>query len=267
MIMKFANGGENLIALISLLLVVLFSIIFVRIGTVALEMTGLSREVAAFQAQSAYTGVGFTTSESEYVMSHPVRRRIIRTLMFVGSAGLASAIAMLFLSFVGKTQEESLYSVIYLSVGLVLLYVFAKSKLIDRGLRYIIRRALRKFTKIHVYDYELLLGLSRGYTIGQFKVRRNSWLANRRLEDLKLKEEGILVLGIHRKCKDREVFLGAPKGDVIIKPGDVIVCYGPEDGIKMLSHRIKGKRGDKEHREAVKMEKIREMKEKMEMEK
>ena len=80
-----------MIALLSLLMVILFSIIFVRIGAVALEMTGLSREVATFQAQSAYTGVGFTTSESEYVVSHPVRRRIIRILMFVGSAGIASA--------------------------------------------------------------------------------------------------------------------------------------------------------------------------------
>ncbi len=256
-----------MIPIISLLLVILFSIIFVRIGAVALEMTGLSREVAAFQAQSAYTGVGFTTSESEYVMSHPVRRKIIRTLMFVGSAGLASAIAMLFLSFVGKTEEESLYSIIYLSIGILLIYLFARSKLVDRGLRYIIKGALKRFTKLHVYDYELLLGLSRGFSIGQFKVRRNSWLANRKLEELRLRDEGVLVLGIHRKCKDKMVFLGAPRGDVVIKPGDTIVCYGPDEVIKKLSHRIKGKRGDREHREAVKMERIREMEEKMELDK
>jgi len=254
-----------LIALFSLLVVILFSIIFVRIGAVALEMTGLSREVAAFQAQSAYTGVGFTTSESEYVVSHPVRRKIIRTLMFVGSAGIASAIAMLFLSFVGKTEEESFYSLLYLVIGLILLYIFAKSKLVDRGLRYIIKKALKRFTRLHVYDYELLLGLSKGYTIGQFKVRRNSWLANKKLEDLKLKEEGILVLGIHRKCKDKEVFMGVPRGDTVIKPGDTIVCYGPEEMIKKLARRIKGTKGDREHREAVKMEKIREMEEKIEI--
>ncbi len=256
-----------MIALISLLLVILFSVIFVRIGAVALEMTGLSREVAAFQAQSAYTGVGFTTSESEYVVSHPVRRRIIRTLMFVGSAGIASAIAMLFLSFVGKTEKESLDSLIYLGIGLILLYFFARSKFIDRGLRYIIKKSLRKFTKLHVYDYELLLGLSKGYSIGQFKVRRNSWLANRKLESLKLKEEGILVLGIHRKSGEREIFIGAPKGEVTINPGDILVCYGPDEGIKKLSHRIKGRKGDKEHREAVKMEKLRQMEEEMEISK
>ncbi len=253
-----------MIALISLLLVILFSIIFVRIGAVALEMTGLSRDVASFQAQSAYTGVGFTTSESEYVVSHPVRRKIIRILMFVGSAGIASAIAMLFLSFVGKTQEESIFTLIYLAVGLLLLYLFARSRLVDKMLRYIITRMLKRFTKLHVYDYELLLGLTRGYSIGQFRVRRNSWLSNRKLGELKLNEEGILVLGIHRRCKDREVFMGAPRGDTVIKPGDILVCYGPDEVIKRLSHRIKGRKGDEEHREAVEMEKIREMEEKIE---
>jgi len=256
---------DNLIAPLSLLLVILFSIIIVRIGAVALEMTGLSRDVAAFQAQSAYTGVGFTTSESEYVVSHPVRRKIIRTLMFVGSAGLASAIAMLFLSFVGKTGEESLYSFAYIAIGLVLIYLFARSKLVDRGMRYIITKALSKFTKLHVYDYELLLGLSKGYSIGQFIVKEKSWLANKALKDLKLREEGILVLGIHRRAGEKEVYIGVPKGDVVIKPGDELICYGPEEGIKKLSHRIRGRLGDKEHREAVKKEKLREMEEKIEL--
>ena len=37
-------------ALISFLLVILISILIVRVGAVALELTGLSREVASFQA-------------------------------------------------------------------------------------------------------------------------------------------------------------------------------------------------------------------------
>ena len=81
-----------MVPLISLMIIILFSIIVVRIGTVALEMTGLSREVARFQAQSAFTGTGFTTAESEHVVSHPARRRIIRILIFIGNAGVISAI-------------------------------------------------------------------------------------------------------------------------------------------------------------------------------
>ncbi|RLF59082.1 MAG: potassium transporter TrkA, partial [Thermoplasmata archaeon] len=93
-------------ALISLLIVIVVSIIIVKIGAVALEMTGLSRELATFQAQSAFSGVGFTTSESEHVVSHPVRRKIIRILMFVGSAGITSAMATLVLTFINQSPHE-----------------------------------------------------------------------------------------------------------------------------------------------------------------
>ena len=247
-----------MIPLVTFLLVVLFSVIVVRIGTVALKMTGLSRDVAAFQAQSAFSGVGFTTSESEYVVSHPVRRKIIRVLMLLGSAGLTSAMATLVLTFVGTTPSEMAYRGMWLVIGLAALYFFAKSKLVDRGLSWVIERALEKFTHIKVYDYEQLLGLSRGYTISQFKVKGDSWVAGRKLRDLKLDEEGILVLSIYRKINGQEKFIGAPNGDTEILPGDVLICYGPEDAIMNLSHRLKGVRGDIEHAEAVRREQIRE---------
>ncbi len=247
-------------ALMTFLLVVLFSIVVVRIGTVALKMTGLSRDVAAFQAQSAFSGVGFTTSESEYVVSHPVRRRIIRILMLLGSAGLTSAMATLVLTFVGATPAESVERAFWLGVGLLLLLFFGKSKLVDRGLSWIIERALEKFTQIKIYDYEQLLGLSRGYTISMIKVKEGSWLANRKLRDLKLNEEGVLVLAIYRKVNGEERFIGAPRGDTIVIPGDTMVCYGPEDTLLNLPKRLKGPIGDKEHVEAVIKEKIREKK-------
>ncbi len=246
-----------MIALIAFLLIVFFSIIIVRIGTVALQMTGLSRDVAAFQAQSAFSGVGFTTSESEYVVSHPVRRRIIRILMLLGSAGFTSAITTLVLTFIGKTPEEMAYRGMWLAICLAGLYFFAKSKLVDRGLSWVIERALRRFTSLRICDYEQLLGLSKGFTVCQFRVKEDSWLAGRKLRDLKLDEEGVLVLAIYRRVGGEEKFIGAPRGDTEILPGDVLVCYGPEEAIRNLSIRIKGAKGDAEHLEAVRREQIR----------
>ncbi|MGZ3673172.1 MAG: potassium transporter TrkA, partial [Ktedonobacterales bacterium] len=51
-----------MVALVSFLLVLTLSLIIERIATVALTLTGLSRDAAAFQARSAFTGTGFTTS-------------------------------------------------------------------------------------------------------------------------------------------------------------------------------------------------------------
>ena len=173
---------------------------------------------------------------------------------------------MLFLTFAGNTREEAIHNLLYLAVGVVLLYIFGRSKLVDRGLRYIIKGALRRFTKLRVYDYELLLGIGRGYAIGQIHVKKDSWLVNRYLRDLRLNEEGVLVLGIERRKGDKIVYLGAPRGDTKIVESDTLICYGPEDVIENLSHRLRGRAGDEEHMREVLREKEREKLEKFEIE-
>jgi len=52
-------------ALLSLVVILALSILTVRVGTIALELTGTSRDVASFQAVSAFSGGGFTTQEAE----------------------------------------------------------------------------------------------------------------------------------------------------------------------------------------------------------
>jgi hypothetical protein len=72
-------------ALISLLSVVTLSILINKIATVALVQTGVAKHIARFQARSALTGCGFTTTEAEKVINHPVRRRIVAILMLLGN--------------------------------------------------------------------------------------------------------------------------------------------------------------------------------------
>ena len=74
-----------MLPLFSLLLVIALSMVVVRVATVALVLTGLSKQSARFQARSAFSGAGFTTSESEKVVGHPVRPQIIMLLMLMVS--------------------------------------------------------------------------------------------------------------------------------------------------------------------------------------
>ena len=114
-------------ALISLFVIVTVSIIIVRIGAVALTMTGVSKDLAVFQAQSAFSGVGFTINESESVVKHPVRRRIIRALMLMGNAGLTSAIAGLILTFYRGTGQDLALRFGLVAGGLGLLWIISIS--------------------------------------------------------------------------------------------------------------------------------------------
>ncbi|WP_297490162.1 potassium channel family protein [Thermococcus sp.] len=253
-----------MIALISLILVITLSMAIVRVGAIALEMTGLSKDIASFQAQSAFSGAGFTTSESEYVVSHPVRRKIIRVLIFLGSAGITSAVATLVLTFAGRSRNEAITSISILTLSLLLLYLIFTSKRAERWMRRWIKRFLAKaFPQLRVYDYSQLLGITKGYSISQIKVRRRSWLANKSLKELKLDKEGILVLGIYRKTEKGEVYVGAPTGETVVLPGDLLICYGPEEALVRLSKRLKGSKGDMEHEKAVKEAEMKRLQEEM----
>lgn len=244
-----------MIALYSFLVIVIFSIIVIRIGAIALELTGISPEVAAFQAQSAFSGVGFTTSESEIIVSHPVRRRILRILMLLGSAGLTSSIATLILAFAGQPGVTAGIRAIILVIGLVAIFIFVRSKWIYRGMKRLIVRALDRWApKLRVHDYEVLLGLDKGYTISQITVKENNWMSGRKLEDLKLNLEGITVLAIRRKEEGKEKFMGTVHGKTMIKPGDVLICYGREGVEEDLAQRKRGKEGDKQHEKEVQQE-------------
>ncbi len=98
-----------MLGLASVFVVVLVSLVITRVATVALSLTGMSREAARFQARSAFFGVGFTTTEAESVMGHPVRRRIVMLLMVIGSAGIAGVIASVVVSFAGREAVRPRY--------------------------------------------------------------------------------------------------------------------------------------------------------------
>ena len=87
----------GIIGIVALLTVLGLSLVITRLATMALVMTGLSEEAARFQARSAFTGTGFTTSESEKLVNHPVRRQIVMLLMILRSAGLISIVISLIL--------------------------------------------------------------------------------------------------------------------------------------------------------------------------
>ena len=94
-------------ALVSVFAIVVLSLLITRFAVLVLVVTGLSRESARFQARSALTGSEFTTSESEAVVDHPVRRSVIMRLMLIGNAGIVTVIASLVLSFRGARRTSA----------------------------------------------------------------------------------------------------------------------------------------------------------------
>jgi hypothetical protein len=232
-------------AALSVIIVVLVSLLVARVGTVALTLTGMSRESARFQARSAFFGVGFTTAEAESVVDHPVRRRIIMWLILFGNAGVVTTMGTLLISFAGG--GDHLTTVIVLVAGVAVLAVLAVSRPVDLALTKLIRRALTRWSDLDVRDWSGLLELEGGYTVAELEVEAQDWISGRALSDLTLRDEGIVVLGIHRHGG----YIGTPDGDNVIRPGDVLIVYGRRDHVEEIDRRAHDEQGDQAHAAAV----------------
>jgi NhaP-type Na+/H+ and K+/H+ antiporter len=238
-----------MIAIFSFLIIVSLSFLIVKISTVALAQTGLSRESAKFQARSALTGTGFTTSESERVVDHPVRRRIITTLMILRNAGLITGSSSLVLSFLDvRSSSEAAEHALWIVLGSLFLWIVAVSPVFDKWIVRAVGWSLKRWTNLEVRDYSSLLHLSGDYSVSELQVKENDWIESRPLKECNLTSEGIVPLGIIRKNRK---YIGAPTGDTKIYAGDTLILYGKQHQLENIDTRPKGPRGNLSHVDAV----------------
>jgi hypothetical protein len=243
----------GVVGIIAFLTVLGLSLFITRLATTALTYTGLSWDAARFQARSAFTGTGFTTSEAERVVDHPVRRRIIMLLMIARSAGVVSIVMSLILSFGGFQSDISrLYRLFWVVGGMAVLLAAAKSRLFDLALSRLIKWALKKWTTLDIHDYTNLLNLSGEYMVTEIQVREGEWLVGKTLRQCRLPEEGMMVLGIYRSGGD---YVGIPRGDTEIYPDDRLVVYGRSKNLRELEQRRADPSGDEAHSNSVREQK------------
>lgn len=235
--------------MISVLIVLSFSLLIGRIAALALTVTGVPRPIARFQARSALTGAGFTTTESELIVGHPVRRRIVMLLMLAGNLGAAGLIASLIGGVVGiNSVGGGVRRGLVLLGGLLFLFFLSKSQWADRRLSQFMLFILRRFTDLEVRDYAGMLRLSGDYAVSELYVEADDWIADKPLKDLDLPHEGVLVLGIVRSDGQ---YLGAPTGDSMAHAGDTLIVYGRVAVVEELDRRHAGAEGEEAHQRAV----------------
>ncbi len=225
-----------MIPIITFLIVVILSVLVTRVATIALVHTGLSREAAQFQARSAFTGVGYTTTESERIVKHPVRRRIVLLLMLFGNAGIVTSIASLILTFLPREESSELgIKFTMLISGILLIWLVVRSKWFHKALYKAVSRALVRYSVLEVRDFTSLLQLSGDYRVTEYFVEEKTKLKGKTLHDLQLTSMGILVLAITRQSG---VFIGSPHGATKIKEGDTLIIYGKLKDVNKIFEEI-----------------------------
>jgi hypothetical protein len=221
-----------MVAVITLIVIAMVSLLAVRAGSTALMMTGLSWDAASFQSYSAFFGVGFTTSEAELVVNHPVRRRIIRDLILAGNVGVTSALATLVATLVQNSSGvRPLVIVVSLVIGLGLLLYLTRVSWVQRAIDKLIQRTLERTGLVRIMDYELLLRIQHGFVVSEVDIDAETPIVNQSLRQSRPWDHGVVILAVKTDGKANE---GLPNASTVLREGDVVTVYGEEHLIKRL---------------------------------
>lgn len=217
-------------SIILLIVFICVSYLIVRIGAIALEMTGMDRSRARFQALSAFSGTGFTTSEAELVVNHPRRRKIVTYLMILGNAGIVSVIATFVLSLRQTGTFRPSFNLVIIAASLFVLYRLACHRELAQKLTEKIRKILKEklhFEKVHIQE---ILRQPDGYGIATILIGKRSKVAGSTLSQSGFKERELMVLSIERD----EKVIHVPNGRAVIRVGDRVIFYGKLQNLKGL---------------------------------
>jgi len=236
-------------AIFALLVIAGLSLLVVRVASTALTLTGMSPDAARLQAQSAFTGVGFTTNESEMITRDPARRRVIRLLMLLGNVGFTGVLASLVISFLSADNTgDQLLRLGAMVAGVGALWLVSRTRRFNDWLDRTMRRMLERAGVAQPTDYARLLRIRRGYTIAEIDVEDGDWLQGRALDEARPGDEGVMILGVERSDG---TYLGVPSPKTRVEAGDRLTVYGEEDALRALAERRETPEGEEQHDEAM----------------
>lgn len=210
-----------MVAVVTFLVVATLSLLFTRLITGGLIATGMPPEIAAFQARSAFTGAGFTTSEAESVVNHDARRRLISTAMFVGNLGVPTLVVTVLFSLLGPSSTQTTTRVLVLLIGVVLLVVLMSTAPVTRFFVELGRRRSEPMIRRALHDSgTALLQLGEDYRIVTLPLHED--LELRSLRGLQAALPEVTVLGIRPGGRE-DTFLTGPPLDHQFTTGDEVV--------------------------------------------
>lgn len=216
---------------IPVIVIIVISVFIVKIGSVALNLTGLDDKRSFFQALSAFTGTGFTTRDSELVVNNDIRRKIIIFLMILGNAGFITVITTLILSFQKGGITPVLINVVVILLAILLIIRVSLHKGITRKLTKKIQQKLIKSPTFTKRPVEEILRLAEGYGIAEVTLDEKCGDIGKTLFDSSFRQKDILIIAIER---DSGV-IPAPHASDKLLVGDTLICYGKLHNIEKIT--------------------------------
>ncbi len=224
-------------AALSIFVLLSISVFIMRIASVALRLTGMAEDSARFQALSAFTGTGFTTSEAEVIVNYPLRRRIISILMIIGNMGLVTVFATFVVSLVSTDGEiEAVVQQITWLIGMLILFWFLMlNSYVDRVICSLISKFLQSKSILGKRHFHRMLQVGNGYSVSEHRISQASKDRGYAVNQKELEQLGLTVLAV--RTSDGIISSSFTTSENM-ETGDVLVLYGLDKGHETLERNF-----------------------------
>ena len=226
------------LALLLFSFIILLYWVITELFTFFFRLTGLPAEKARFQVISLLTGTGFTTRESEMILSSRRRRRLARITMLFGyvfNITIVSAFINVFLSMKVVQVGTHIFGFLIPLGTVALIFICMRVPKIHAWVDHFLRQqADRIFNRKETFNAVMLVDNIGTESIAQVTLRhipeeyRGLDLAATHLRA----ETGILVMLVERKG-------GKPvpaQADTVFEPGDKLTVFGDYQAICKAFH-------------------------------
>lgn len=218
-----------------LLGIITFSIyfIFIEIFTVLFRLTGMTKSKSKFQVISLFTNSGYTTEESELVMSNEWRRRLATSTMLVGYALNVTVIGVLIniiMTLNSAASADVWRFIIILGSFLLFLFLIARVRFIDQFIQQLIRSvAIRLFYRPKENILEILERYEE-FTLAEIHIKKlPERYIDKTLKEMDLKPVySLQIVAIKRGGK----VLATVGGEEKIYEQDVLIISGSIKNMK-----------------------------------
>ena len=226
----------------SLILAVLAVYMFViEAFSVAFKLTGLATSRIRFQVASLFTGVGFTTNESELITNDELRRKIAVACMYTGhvfSVIIMGLIINVFFAITNTIKGDAktynftdwYFIVFYVSAALFLLVLFIKIPPINKRFQKFLERIAINASKTgRKTNIVTVLDFYGKQAVAEVILNRLPEFMNEKpLVEMNLNKKYLInILTIKRGKRTVDV-----TKDTMFRKGDILIIYGSINDIK-----------------------------------
>ena len=218
--------------------IILLYWVITELVTMFFRLTGLPDEKARFQVISLLTGTGYTTKESEIILSTRRRRQLARVTMLFGyvfNITILSAFINVFFSLKEGQFENFFIGILIPLAAISVILIFMRvPKIRAWGDKLLMSTADRYLMRMETFNAVMLLDYIGGDSIARVTLMhipeeyRGKTLAEMRLRA----ETGILVMLVERAGGKNE----AARADTVFEVGDKLTVFGDYRAICRTFH-------------------------------